>query len=32
MEAIAWLTDLDAALARAAAGNRPLLVEFHNPG
>ena len=32
MEAIAWETDLKQALAKAQAEQKPVLVDFFNPG
>jgi len=31
-ENIKWETDMDAALARARAENKPVLLDFFNPG
>ena len=32
MAAIAWETDMKAALTKAQAGQKPVLVDFFNPG
>lgn len=32
MGAIAWETDMKAALGKAQAGQKPVLVDFFNPG
>ena len=32
MGALAWETDMKAAMAKALAGQKPVLVDFFNPG